>query len=70
MLNVIRKIALPRTDFREPGQVLGELNKMFPMESHGSMFFTMWYGVYQLSTRTLRYALAVIIRRTWWPRIV
>jgi serine phosphatase RsbU (regulator of sigma subunit) len=58
VLNVIRKIALPRTDFREPGQVLGELNKMFPMESHGSMFFTMWYGVYQPSTRTLRYASA------------
>jgi serine phosphatase RsbU (regulator of sigma subunit) len=58
VLNVIRKIALPRTDFREPAQVLGELNKMFPMEAHGSMFLTMWYGVYQPSTRTLRYASA------------
>jgi sigma-B regulation protein RsbU (phosphoserine phosphatase) len=58
VLNVIRRMALPRTDFREPAQVLGELNKMFPMESHGSMFFTMWYGVYQPSTRSLRYASA------------
>jgi sigma-B regulation protein RsbU (phosphoserine phosphatase) len=25
------------------------------MEKHGNMFFTLWYGVYQKSTRTLRY---------------
>jgi sigma-B regulation protein RsbU (phosphoserine phosphatase) len=31
---------------------------MFKMEEHGSMFFTLWYGVYRPSTRTLRYGTA------------
>lgn len=53
VLNVLRRTALPHTDFKDPAQVLGALNHMFPMEAHGSMFFTMWYGVYQPRTRRL-----------------
>ncbi len=40
----------------DPAQVLTELNGKFPMDQHGGNYFTMWYGVYQASTRTLHYA--------------
>lgn len=55
-INVLRASALRNTDFREPDQVLAGLNEAFPMEKQNDMFFTIWYGVYQLSTRTLRYS--------------
>jgi sigma-B regulation protein RsbU (phosphoserine phosphatase) len=56
VLNVLRSQTLPATDFKDPTQVLTALNKAFQMIDHKSMFFTMWYGVYQLSTRQLDYA--------------
>jgi sigma-B regulation protein RsbU (phosphoserine phosphatase) len=31
---------------------------MFQMESHGGMYFSMWYGVYDVRSRRLRYASA------------
>jgi sigma-B regulation protein RsbU (phosphoserine phosphatase) len=40
----------------DPGAVLSALNDLFPMSKHNNMFFTMWYGVADLSTRELRYA--------------
>ena len=52
-LNSIRSEALPQTDFHDPGAVLAALNKAFPMERQNDMFFTIWYGVYQISSRTL-----------------
>ena len=55
-LNAIRSEALPQTDFHEPGAVLAALNKAFPMERQNDMFFTIWYGVYHLPTRKLRWA--------------
>ncbi|MFM8707586.1 MAG: PP2C family protein-serine/threonine phosphatase, partial [Planctomycetia bacterium] len=55
-LNAIRSESLPQTDFRNPGAVLASLNKAFPMERQNDMFFTIWYGVYQISARTLRWA--------------
>ena len=55
-LNAIRSEALPQTDFRDPGAVLTGLNKAFPMERQNDMFFTIWYGVYQPSTKKLRWA--------------
>ncbi|MBU1611338.1 MAG: SpoIIE family protein phosphatase, partial [Proteobacteria bacterium] len=54
--NVLRVHALPGVDFRAPTQVLQTLNATFPMEEHNNMFFTMWYGVYCRTTRTLVYA--------------
>jgi sigma-B regulation protein RsbU (phosphoserine phosphatase) len=41
---------------RDPAAVMGGLNDMFQMDSHNGMFFTMWYGVYDTRTRTLRYS--------------
>ena len=55
-INVIRSSSLPQTDFRDPGAVLTALNQAFPMERQNNMYFTIWYGVYCVSSRTLRYA--------------
>jgi sigma-B regulation protein RsbU (phosphoserine phosphatase) len=54
-INVIRSGALPGTDARDPGAVLSALNAAFPMEAQNNMYFTLWYGVYRKSTRTLRH---------------
>jgi len=57
-MNVLRSQTLPNTDFGEPGAMLTALNEAFLMEKHNNMYFTIWYGVYTRSTRTLRYASA------------
>lgn len=58
VMNTLRQRALPETDFRDPAQVMRRLNAMFQMDEHGSMFFTLWYGVYSASRRTLTYGTA------------
>lgn len=57
-INVLRNGALPGVDFREPGAMLTALNEAFLMEKQNDMYFTIWYGVWQPSTRTLRYSTA------------
>ncbi|MDR3406311.1 MAG: PP2C family protein-serine/threonine phosphatase [Chthoniobacter sp.] len=57
-INVLRSASLPNTDFRQPGTLLSALNEAFQMETQNNMYFTIWYGVYQVSTRQLRYASA------------
>jgi phosphoserine phosphatase RsbU/P len=54
-INVIRSSALPETNFLEPAEVLAGLNELFQMERHNNMYFTIWYGVYDTTTRTLRH---------------
>jgi len=39
-----------------PDQVLKELNAEFQMEENAELFFTIWYGVYQISSSMLSYA--------------
>lgn len=56
VINVLRAAALPNADFRDPSRVLASLNDAFPMEKQNNMFFTIWYGVYQRSSGTLRYS--------------
>lgn len=56
--NLLRSGSLPIPILREPDRVLSELNERFSMESHRDRYFTMWYGVYRLSTGQLRYASA------------
>jgi hypothetical protein len=58
VINVLRNQALPRTDFRKPAQVLKNLNAMFQMDTHGGMVFTIWYGLYDTTDRTIHYACA------------
>jgi sigma-B regulation protein RsbU (phosphoserine phosphatase) len=56
VLNVIRGESLPGVDFGDPAAVLEGLNAAFPMEKHGEMFFTAWCGMYDPSTRIMRFA--------------
>lgn len=58
VLDTLRSGALPNTDMREPAQVLAALNKIFQMERHNDLFFSLWYGVYQPSARWLEFASA------------
>ena len=55
-MNVLSSQALPGTDFRDPVQVLGALNKTFEMERHDNKYFTIWYGVYAKPRRQLIYS--------------
>jgi serine phosphatase RsbU (regulator of sigma subunit) len=57
-INVLRQGALSGVDFRDPGRVLEGLNAMFRMDTHGDMYLTVWYGVYDLTARTLTYSCA------------
>ncbi|MEO0474555.1 MAG: SpoIIE family protein phosphatase, partial [Planctomycetota bacterium] len=55
--NAIRSGQLA-ADPREPAALVETLNNAFPMDRNNDKFFTIWYGVYQRSTRTLSYAAA------------
>ena len=55
-INVLRNQTLPATDFCSPSEVLEGLNKVFQMDRHNDMYFTMWYGVYDKQNRRLTYA--------------
>jgi sigma-B regulation protein RsbU (phosphoserine phosphatase) len=57
-INVLRSMSLPDVDFRDPGATLTALNTAFLMENQGDMYFTIWYGVWEPATRTLRFASA------------
>lgn len=52
----LRRQTLPNVRFDEPSEVLEALNEAFPMDEHSDKFFTIWYGVYDTTSRTLRYA--------------
>ena len=56
--NLIRSGSLPETTLLNPDRVLDALNGLFPMEDQAGNYFTIWYGIYQCSTRTLSYASA------------
>jgi len=58
VINVIRSQSLPKTDFKDPGQVLKALNLAFPSDTNKDMFFTLWYGVFNKNKRELTYASA------------
>jgi sigma-B regulation protein RsbU (phosphoserine phosphatase) len=55
-MNSVRSAGVGGADLRKPSSVLGRLNATFQMSQHGNMFFTIWYGVYKLSTRKLSYS--------------
>lgn len=55
-MNMIRSASMPGADPADPSSVLRGLNQVFPMTRHNGMFFTLFYGVYQPSTRRLRWS--------------
>lgn len=54
--NMLRSGSLPNEILRQPDAVLTDLNERFSMDTQDGHYFTMWYGVYQLSTGLLHYA--------------
>jgi sigma-B regulation protein RsbU (phosphoserine phosphatase) len=56
--NMIRSGSLPISTLLRPDRVLSKLNSLFEMEQHDGAYFSMWYGIYEASSRTLRYASA------------
>jgi len=58
VFNVLRRQSLPGVPFDDPAKVLEGLNRAFPMEENQNRFFTMWYGVFEAASRTLRYSSA------------
>jgi len=54
----LRSEALPQTDFHDPEAVLNAMNRVYQMELHNDMYFTIWYGVYHAPTRVMKYASA------------
>jgi sigma-B regulation protein RsbU (phosphoserine phosphatase) len=54
----LRRRSLPKADFAQPDRVMAALNRAFPMEEHAGRFFTIWYGVYERTSRLMTYASA------------
>ena len=58
MLNVLRSQSLPGVNISRPETVLKGLNESFQMNAQNDKYFTIWYGVYNRTTRQLSYASA------------
>lgn len=56
VFTALRRGTLPDVRFDRPGEVLAALNRAFPMDQNNDKFSTVWYGVYETTTRTLQYA--------------
>ncbi len=56
--NMVRSGTFSQQKLLQPTVVLAELNRLFQMDQHDGNYFTMWYGVYQRSTRRLRFGCA------------
>lgn len=56
--NLLRSGTIAVETLLHPDEVLAELNRLFHMERQGGNYFTAWYGVYQASSRTLRFSSA------------
>jgi sigma-B regulation protein RsbU (phosphoserine phosphatase) len=57
VINTLRsRNALRERKPRPPAEVLSSLNTSFPMENNNQMYFTMWFGVFDITTRELTYA--------------
>ena len=56
--NMLRARAIGGADLADPVSVLHALNAAFQMDDHNGLFFTLWYGVYSLADRMIRYASA------------
>ena len=58
VMNVLRQKAIPGIDVRDPAQMASHLNGMFPMERHGGMLLSLWYGVIDVPTRQIAFTSA------------
>jgi sigma-B regulation protein RsbU (phosphoserine phosphatase) len=58
LMNTLKSQNLPATDFHDPVSVLSRLNASFRMEEQNNLYFTAWYGVWDLAEKALTYASA------------
>ncbi|MFO0955877.1 MAG: GAF domain-containing SpoIIE family protein phosphatase [Isosphaeraceae bacterium] len=58
VLEALRGGPFSEADFANPAEVLSYLNRSFRMDDHAYLFFTLWYGVWDRSTRRLDFATA------------
>jgi phosphoserine phosphatase RsbU/P len=58
ILNVLNYQTLSKVDFKDPVQVLKELNQLFQMTDYDDLYFSIIYGIYNKKTRNLNYASA------------
>jgi sigma-B regulation protein RsbU (phosphoserine phosphatase) len=58
VVNLLRSRSLNNVNYYQPSEVLTELNKIFQMTPRNDKYFTIWYGVYNLSRRELIYSSA------------
>ncbi|MEA5464820.1 PP2C family protein-serine/threonine phosphatase [Leptothoe sp. PORK10 BA2] len=58
ILNILRKQTLQDADFYDPETVLTALNNVFQVSDDGEDYFTFWYGVYNITNRTLKFSSA------------
>ncbi len=56
VMNTLNARGFQNTDYADPADVLRTLNNSFQMERQNDMYFTIWYGVYHLRERTLRFS--------------
>lgn len=56
--NSLRFENIPGIDYRNPADVLHGLNHQYQMSEFNELYFTMWYGVYNIKDRILKYASA------------
>lgn len=54
-MNFLKSNALSTLNFHDPAVVAIALNKAFQMSDHNGLYFTIWYGVYNKSERTIDY---------------
>jgi sigma-B regulation protein RsbU (phosphoserine phosphatase) len=45
-----------QVDFFKPSVIIDRVNRTFQMKDHGGKFFSLWYGVYSRSARTITYS--------------
>jgi sigma-B regulation protein RsbU (phosphoserine phosphatase) len=55
-INQIRSGSIPNVDMKDPGAVLAALSNIYLMSKQNDMYFTLWYGVYHIPSRTIRHA--------------
>ncbi len=58
VMNVLRAQGLPGVDFADPASVLTAANQRFQMDSHGGLYFSIWYGVFDARSRVLGFGCA------------
>ena len=56
IINILRTSSLPNTEFKDPGAVLSALNERFQGDEQDHKLFTIWYGVFDVGNRVLKWA--------------